>query len=366
MPVSGSESSTLPPLNGASGFASTPASRMGIPFAPPGIPTTAPPETLEAAQIIARVGNEIILAGEVAGPVDALLEENRDRIPPHQWDAQRRLLIQRSLTRAVEAKLVLVDAKRNIPAEALPNIQEQVNEQFEKEYIRHLVKVAEVKSRAELVAKLAETGSSIEHQRQVYFERSLVSQWLRQKTNQTEPILHEEMYAHYQAHLADYKHPSKVRWEQLTARFGDRISEAEAYQKIARMGNDVLIQGKAFGKVAIEQSDGLTAREGGQRDWTTKGALRSQILDQALFSLPVGQLSTIIKDTDAFHIIRVVEFVPEHRTSFRDAQVEIRKTIEKQRRRKAEKEYYDQLRKEIRVWTVFDDPAASKNFFSAN
>ncbi|NIP84397.1 MAG: hypothetical protein GTO03_02095, partial [Planctomycetales bacterium] len=50
-------------------------------WAPPGpaVPPTAPPATqlVEAAQIIARVGDEIIQAGDVTSTVDALMQDNR-------------------------------------------------------------------------------------------------------------------------------------------------------------------------------------------------------------------------------------------------------------------------------------------------
>ena len=70
-------------------------------------------------------------------------------------------------------------------------------------------------------------------------------------------------------------------------------------------------------------------------------------------------MSGIVEDDDAFHIIRVTERQPAHRTSFRDAQVEIEKKIRKERRKKKIEEYYDRLSKEIRVWTIFDDEANS-------
>jgi parvulin-like peptidyl-prolyl isomerase len=125
------------------------------------------------------------------------------------------------------------------------------------------------------------------------------------------------------------------------------------------MGNDVVIRRIPFAEVAKAKSKGLSAAEGGKYDWTTQGALRSEVLDQALFSLPVGTMSGIIEDEDAFHIIRVTERVPVHRTAFRDAQVEIEKKIRQQRRKKKIEQYYERLRKEIRVWTVFDDAASS-------
>ena len=73
------------------------------------------------------------------------------------------------------------------------------------------------------------------------------------------------------------------------SRFAD---PRQAYAEIAHMGNEVWqrgtaggVRGPAFAEVAKAKSDGFTAKEGGQHDWTTKGALKAAAIDQALFSL---------------------------------------------------------------------------------
>ncbi len=337
-------------------------------WAPPGpaVPPTAPPATqlVEAAQIIARVGDEIIQAGDVTSTVDALMQDNRDRIPAAQWDQQRQLLIQQALKRAIENKLVFVDAKRTIPPDAFPNVEEQVNEQFDKDYVKHLMESMEVNSLAELETRLIASGSSLERQRQNFLERSLAAQWVRQNARDDQPIGHDEMYRYYQQHLKDYQHPAKAMWEQLTVSVQNHPTRAAAYAKLAEMGNGILIENANFAEVARRQSEGSTASQGGQRDWTTPGALKSKLLDQALFDLPVGQLSRILDDGDALHIIRVTQREPAGRTPFRDAQLEIREQIKKEREKAARQAYFARLRKEIRVWTIFDDPAASRQVFA--
>ena len=121
------------------------------------------------------------------------------------------------------------------------------------------------------------------------------------------------------------------------------------------MGNDVMLRQIPFADVARARSHGSTASDGGRRDWTTKGALVSEALDHAIFSLPVGQLSTILEDKFGYHIIRVVERVDAHRTPFRDAQVDIEEEIKKSHRKANLEKYFEQLRKDVRVWTIFDD-----------
>ena len=65
--------------------------------------------------------------------------------------------------------------------------------------------------------------------------------------------------------------------------------------------------GAPFPEIARSGSDGVTASDGGARDWTTQGSLVSKKLDEALFGLPVGELSPILEDEYGLHIVRVTE-----------------------------------------------------------
>lgn len=312
-------------------------------------------------QVMAWVGNQAIFASEIMIRVDQLMEEHRQQIPPERWNEQRLALSQQALKVAVESKLVLVDAFRKIPANGQAEIEKKVEEQFEAEQIPKLLKSAKVESRSELEKKLIANGSSLEQQRRVYYERSLSYQWLRSAAKVDSEISHNEMLANYEAHLKDYERPARARWEQLSISLDRVPSKQEAFAKLAVMGNDVM-RGAPLADVARAGSHGATADQGGQRDWTTQGSLASKVLDEALFSLPVNSLSPILEDERAFHIIRVLEREDAGRTPFRDAQVKIKEEIEKQRRDKAVQDYYSKLRKETRVWTVFDDPVSAQRF----
>jgi len=137
-------------------------------------------------------------------------------------------------------------------------------------------------------------------------------------------------------------------------RFGARRTREEAWGILASLGNRVL-SGEEFAAIAKQASEGPTASQGGRYDWTTKGSLRSKVIDEAIFSLPVGKLSTILEDGGGLHIIRVTERTEAGRTSFLDAQVEIREKLRMERHEKAVEDYLAKLRDRTPVWTIFDD-----------
>jgi peptidyl-prolyl cis-trans isomerase SurA len=126
---------------------------------------------------------------------------------------------------------------------------------------------------------------------------------------------------------------------------------------LAAMGNEVM-QGTPFADVARSRSEGPTAATGGSYDWTTRGSLVSKVIDEAVFTMPVGQLTAILDDGSALHILRVIERTDAGRIPFIEAQVGIRDQLQDERRKRQMDEYLATVRDRTPVWTIFDDEPA--------
>ncbi len=331
------------------------------PWAPPEQRTARPqPESLRAnlkpcpgTRIIARVGPTAVLESEVLGAVNELLEQHKDRIPADQLEAQRELLIQQRLKGIIEAKLIYEDARRIIPAEGWEKIHEQLLNAFEESQLPKMIENSGVADRHELDLKLRSLGTSLDQEKRAFCERTLAQQWIQQRIKTDEEITCDRIIGYYHSHVEEFTHPARAKWEELMVRFADFPGKAEAREALARMGNQVLA-GAPLAEVAKRGSGGLTAAEGGGREWTVKGSLVSKELDQAIFTLPIGQISPIIEGPTGLHIIRVTAREPERVTPFRDAQVEIREKIVKEQREKQFAEYMAKLEAQTPVWTIFD------------
>ena len=267
---------------------------------------------------------------------------------------QRELLIKQRLKHHVETRLIYHDARRTIPEENHPHIDESLGKQFEKVELNNMMKRAKVQTRRELDQKLRSMGTSLERQKRAFMQRTLAQQWIRQQVKLDEETTYDQMLDYYREHLADFEKPARARWEELVVRFSKYPGKAEAYAAIALMGNQVLA-GAPLARIAQSQSDGVTSSEGGRRDWTFEGSLVSEVLDRALFGLPVGQLSPILEGEHGFHIVRVIEREEASRTPFLEAQVEIRSKIRQQRTKEQLQAYVARLQQEIPVWTIFDE-----------
>ena len=322
-------------------------------------------ERFDSTNVIARVGPEVVLEGDLLTPT-ALewLAKVSPGMKPEQVRELRQQICRQVLPQHVDSLIVYVDACRTIPEDRLPEIRKKVNEAFDAQQLPQLVRQAGLESAADYEALLRSRGQSLDRVRKMFFERALAQQWVQQKVKIDAEIPHADMIAWYQNHLAEYDFPSKAKFEQLTVRYGSTRSRDEAWNTLAAMGNDVL-EGQAFADVAKERSEGSSAKSGGQFDWTTKGSLVSKVVDEAIFRLPVGQLSTILEEPGALHIVRVVERVDAGRVPFIEAQVEIKEHLALERRKKEMEDYLAKLRDRTPVWSVFDESAAGVQTASA-
>jgi parvulin-like peptidyl-prolyl isomerase len=337
-------------------------------YPPPGVGGAGDPEatqpTFELARIVARVGSDVILAGDVLGPINQALEPYEDKMTPEQLDQQRELLVKQHLPSVVEMKMLyLAYLRRNVPAnkmaEALPQIWQKVHEKFDEEELPKLLEKYKVETPAQLDAALRKYGWSLSKQRRFYGERALGMAGAFQSIPTKPEVTHDEMLRYFDEHGKDYEFPAQARWEQLSVRFDRFPTRAAAYEALARMGDEVALGGAPLAAVAQRGSQSFNAQQGGQHDWTTKGSLASEPLNQAIFQLPLNELSPIIEDGTGLHIVRVLERREAGRTPFTEAQIEIRKKLQDEKRNAAYKEYIEELRRDTPVWTIYDRPAGS-------
>lgn len=322
----------------------------------------------ERATLLARVGSDVILAGELLGAANEILDEMKDRIPPGEEERYKQTIIKQLLRRRLEAKLIYQDAARSIPPEALQRFRDELGKEFEEREIPRRLKSLGLSSRQQLESQLQSLGSSLEQEKIAFIESVIARQWLQQqrgeKPKNVTAVDPEELLAYYRAHLAEFERPGKVLWEQLTIRKRPDRTDAQSRGLLAALGNRVL-SGESFADVARSGSEGPTAAQGGVREWTVRGSLRSRVLDEALFQLPVGQLSPILEDEGGFHIVRVLQREEARRVPFEEAQPAIREKLQEQREKEKVVGYLDKLRREIPVWTIYDAPSRPADGISA-
>jgi len=342
------------------------------------------PIPFERAQMVGRVSAEAILVSDILATLDELLERNADRLPPEQVEVQRMNLIrevmtaveeaavgtlsrdqltpeqegrknmlQQLLKQQVETKLVYIDAQKKIPTEHFPNVEKQSNKQFDQVEVKKLMKRFQVESWRELDQVLRSRGSSFERERRAFLEKFLSHEWLRSQVKFDEEVTFDQMLNYYHQHPTEFDKPARTRWQVLTVAFSKYPSKAEAYEAIARMGNQIL-DGAEFAAVAKAEGAGS---DGALRDWPDKNIVVSPAVEKAVLGLPAAQMSPVLEDWRGYHIVRVAQRQPAYHMAFAEAQTEIREKVKQQRTVEQMQAYLDRLKDQTLVWTILDGNA---------
>jgi parvulin-like peptidyl-prolyl isomerase len=356
-------------------------------------------EPFDLAKIVAQVGDQYILKGELIADANLLLMKDFARLEqlPEEERSQTRsallasrdALVEQLLSQAIERKLTYLEFVRTLPIppdkkkeeEQWRKIRKNVGEEFYKQLGEMAQKVRESgqEQYAALVRKdyqlfrialvmkdmniespedprlelvLRENGTSIYSQQQAFMERLLGRTAIGRKLNLNPEITHDQILAYYREHIVEHQVPTRARWEQLTLLFSRFRTKEEAGEMIAKLGNQLVWGGTQFFSVAQKYSQEKNAEKGGYHDWTTLGDLRiSKELSNAIFSIPLNELSEIIVDDEGLHIIRVLEREQAHVIPFMKAQVDIKENLRVETVNKSYNECVAKLREITPIWT---------------
>lgn len=166
-----------------------------------------------------------------------------------------------------------------------------------------------------------------------------------------------DLLNYYRENLDRFSHPTRVKWQEIRVSITPQQDRRAAVMKLNEVVKK-LQEGVAFPDVAREYSDGPTASQGGNWDWTKEDSLADVELNKELFSLPTGAISRIIETDKYFRIIRVVEREDAHVTPFEKLQDGLREEIRSKKRHEKTAEVLRKLNETAVIQTIFDDDPA--------
>ena len=316
--------------------------------------------SLKECEVIAKIDGQVVQACEVLWQIKLVMDKNRNRIPPGQEEEVHETLMRQQIGTLVDTKILYADFLRNVPEQNLESIQNKMKVPFEEQQLPRLIKQFNATDIDDLRLKLIALGTSLSDLRQAFFEQTIAHEWMRASIEFNDEVTHDEMLTYYREHLAEYEYPTQARWEELMVRRNRFANREKAITAICEMGNQAYhaavagkLTGPIFTGIAKAKSQGWSAKKGGLHDWTTQGALKTTGIDQALFTLEVGQLSNVIESPAGFHIVRVLERKQAGRESFYEVQSDIVKSIRQDRYRQTIDNHLEKLRRNARIWTVY-------------
>lgn len=333
--------------------------------------SSAQSESFDAGELVAVVGSDHILAGDMAIFVEPIIEKNRDKISGKAQEDQ----IRSQLTRQVLKEYVVIKAMhqeffRDVLGSGPPDeaektrklVSTKASKMFYEKRVPDLLKQYKVQGSdlAALETKLREKSISLRLLRIQFVEQVLAGELERKYVPAELQVDRRELLDYYQKNRTDWAEPAKARWRQLTIRFDKHANNRKEVESLINGLGNQLINGQPFQAAARQHSEGYTAEDGGVYDWTTQGSLKSKPLDAALFSLPLGKLSQVIEDDIGMHIIEVLERKNSRTKEFTEAQVEIRKTLSQEKRALEVKKLHQKVLARTPIWSKWPEDLKEK------
>ncbi len=320
----------------------------------------------DPAAIIAIVGESPILLEDVAPKVEARISEvlakAGQQVPENQLKFARINLTRGMLNQAIHNKLMresfLLDQvgtqSAEKRAEADATLGARARAMFHESELPQLKKQYKVEDVAKLDELLREKGSSLSSRQRDFTDAMLGHLYIRSKVAQDPSVSIAEIVEYYNEHKDEYQHLASARWEQLTVLFGNFSNRDAAMKQITDMGREAYFGGN-LQAVARSKSQEPFASSGGLHEWTTRGSLASDALDQQIFSLPINAMSEIIEDEQGLHIVRVLERKEAGATPVNELQDEIRAKIRQKKIADSQKSVMVDMQKRIQVWSLFPE-----------
>lgn len=345
----------------------------------------------DGAETIGRVGHEAILRRDILHQMKKFAHmqylEEIAKLPEEVREARRQEYKQGILDQYLNSEEIFTQILDNHirkllfyndyvvsrPKDQIEEQTKQLEAEFDSKMVPELKKTFGCKTQKELEDYFErEIGSDYAQEKRIFMQQTLGELWMNYNLGEEDfdPTV-VDLRRYYDANREIYRVKARVRWQAMTVYFGRQRSKEEARRKIAHMGNAVQAepdpkrQETLFAEVCRVDSEDVFAAQGGYRDWTERGSLRSQVVENAIFSedLPVATLSRILEDENSLTIARIIERVPERVKSFPEVQEEVREKLIADRREAMRKIYEERLSKRFSIEIYAITPEEREKWF---
>lgn len=323
----------------------------------------ADPNLIEAGRAAARVGDEVITLRELVVAV-------RDQIARHGGKISQipanelNMIAQTILAGLIERSLVAQEAKRQLKdPKQMNRVTEAANQYWKEQGVPPLLRQYMVENEYQLKEKIAETGRSLETLRQDYIQDFIVQMFVHQKIADKINVELPEMLKYYNEHMRDPENQraARILWRELLVENDRHPSPADARKK----AEDLLARlkgGEDFAKLATAESEGpaLIKARGGLME-TSPGSYAVAAVNQAIETLPPGEIGGIIEGPSSLHIVRVESRRAAGPASFAELQDQIRQRLTMEKMNRERETLLAKLRANTIVTTIFDGTASDPN-----
>lgn len=274
---------------------------------------------------------------------------------PDSYVKYRQMLIQKDIAAHIQQKLLVERMKATLKPDQMKQMNAHIDQLFEKDQIPKLKKDLGVSNKTELELELNKKGTTLQNVKDNFALERLSIEFLVAKSEKPDPIERPDLIAYYNEHPDQFNIQPQVKWQQIQVSVNPKVSKSAAREKLNEAIEE-LNRGVPFDQVARKYSDGLTAKEGGTRDWMEEGNLADTKLEQKLFTMPLNQLSDIHEGKDAFCVVRVIDRKDAGRQPFSEVQEDIRAILVAEQNKQRPKKLLTELFTQAVIETPYSLP----------
>lgn len=321
----------------------------------------------EDGMVVALVNDHPIFAGEVLAPIRPNLKKAEQQMKdefgkgykPEMMHRLRAQAILANLPRIVERKMLVLAAMSAFKKQQLEGLSKSLDSEWEQQ-IEEMMRANKVTSINELDELLKENDYDLEEHKAAFKDQQIAMQYVSFKAHSKFEPTRKELLTYYEEHLSDYEFPARVHWQQLVISDSEHGGEAGA-KKVLDDVVKKLVAGADFGETIKKYGDGPKASNSGIWDWTVKGSLANKEVEKELFTLPVGDMSGVIRTATGFQIVQVIDRQEAGRMPFETKQKEIEEKLKANAYKERAQKVIEEIKESAVIKTVFDgDTVAAK------
>lgn len=260
-----------------------------------------------ASPVLLRIDGRSVTLAEFRRDFERSLPRGQAPAPEERAELERSFLVQ-----LIDRRLALAEARR-LGIALSPGEAEAAVARHRRDY-----------PGGALEKRLQERGVTLEQWKGELAEGMLVEKVVRGEAYGGVSVSEEEIAAHYREHGDAFDRPAQVRARQIVVA---REEEGRAVLESLRRGED-------FGALARRLSLSPDREEGGDLGFFARGEMPPGF--EAVFELPVGGVSGLVRSDYGYHVFRV----EERREARRLKPEEVREEIRAELRARKEEEAY--------------------------
>jgi parvulin-like peptidyl-prolyl isomerase len=307
---------------------------------------------LTGTTVVADVNGKPVFVDDVLGGARQIIESD-PRLPESKRQEVIEATLRKRLPKYVEDELIVQALEKKIPEDKRDAIKETLEPQFQK-VIAGIKEKEGFVTDQQLDERLAKEGISVDALRDNFLRMQMVEGYIGTSIKVPETIDREVLVSYYQEHINDYKPVEEVRFAEIVIRFRDHGGREGAEQAMTNVVTQ-LQSGKDFGDVAQALSDTMTAEKRGEIGWIKRGSLTDKALEDMLFEMPDGEISSVQVRSDRFEVYKVIDHRDPGTIPFQEGQKEIETTLLNEMKLEARQKVRRDIREKGNVNTIFGE-----------